>query len=131
MNIAAIRRNQNQSPGETPPQVSYKICENFKNTYVEEHLRATASDQYRKVLKWNGVPASNELRLLFFTYREKCPYQIFSGPYFPTFGVNTERYDIQSDSECGKIRTKKSPNTDTVHVVPVLHWFLAQSILKR
>ena len=34
--------------------------------------------------------------------------QSFSGPYFPAFGLNTERYSL-----CGKIRTSKNPNTDT------------------
>ena len=34
----------------------------------------------------------------------------FSRPYFPAFGLNTE---IQS--ECGKIRTRKTPNTDIFH----------------
>ena len=34
----------------------------------------------------------------------------FSGPYFPAFGLNTP---------CGKILTRKIPNTDTFHVVEV------------
>ena len=24
--------------------------------------------------------------------RKKCPYSSYSGPYFPSFGLNTERY---------------------------------------
>ena len=33
----------------------------------------------------------------------------FSGPYFPTFGLNRERYEVSLciQSECGKIRTRK------------------------
>ena len=33
----------------------------------------------------------------------------FSGPYFPTFGLNTERYlvSLRIQSECGKMRTTK------------------------
>ena len=49
----------------------------------------------------------------------------FSGPYFPTFGVNTERYGVslRIQSECGKIRTRKTSNTDTFHTVhPFLHF---------
>ena len=36
-------------------------------------------------------------------------------PYFPAFGLNMERYwvSLRIQSECGKIRTKKTPNTDT------------------
>ena len=33
----------------------------------------------------------------------------FSGPYFPALGLNTERY--------GKIRTRKTTNTDIFHAV--------------
>ena len=43
----------------------------------------------------------------------------FSGPYFPTFGLNTERYSesLRFQSECGKIRTRKTPNTATFYAV--------------
>ena len=43
----------------------------------------------------------------------------FSGPYFPAFGLNTERYGVSFSiqSECGKIRTSKTPHTDTFHAV--------------
>ena len=43
----------------------------------------------------------------------------FSGLYFPAFGLNMERYEVLLciQSECGKIRTRKTPNTDTFHEV--------------
>ena len=43
----------------------------------------------------------------------------YSGPYFPAFGLNTERYSVslRIQSECGKIRTRITPNTDTFHAV--------------
>ena len=43
----------------------------------------------------------------------------FSGPYFPAFGRNTERYSVslRIRSECRKIRTRKSPNTGTFDAV--------------
>ena len=45
----------------------------------------------------------------------------FSGPFFPAFGLNTERYEVslRIESECGKIRTRKASNTDTFHAVLV------------
>ena len=45
----------------------------------------------------------------------------YSSPYFPAFGQNTERYrvSLHIQSECGKIRTKITPNTDTFHAVVV------------
>ena len=44
---------------------------------------------------------------------------VTSGPYLPAFGMNTERYgaSLCIQSECGKIRTRKTPNTDTFHAL--------------
>ena len=38
----------------------------------------------------------------------------YSGPYFPAFGLNTERYSVSLciKSKCGKMRTRITPNTD-------------------
>ena len=43
----------------------------------------------------------------------------FSGPYFSTFGPNTEGYSVslRIRSECRKMWTRKTPNTDTLHAV--------------
>ena len=43
----------------------------------------------------------------------------FLDPYFPAFGLKTERYGVslRIQLECGKIRTRKTPNTDTFHAV--------------
>ena len=48
-------------------------------------------------------------------------------PHFPTFGLNTERYwvSLRIQSECGKIRTRRTPNTDTFYAVSEerVHWW--------
>ena len=46
----------------------------------------------------------------------------FSGPCFPAFELNTERYSVslRIQSECGKIRTRKTPNTDTLHAAKAI-----------
>ena len=43
----------------------------------------------------------------------------FSGPCFPAIKLNTERYSVFSDiqPEYEKIRSRKSPNTDTFDAV--------------
>ena len=43
----------------------------------------------------------------------------YSGPYFPAFALNTERYGVSLhiQSECRKIRTRITTNTDTFHAV--------------
>ena len=41
--------------------------------------------------------------------------QSYSGSYFPAFGLNTERYtgSLRIKSECGKMQTRITPNTET------------------
>ena len=48
---------------------------------------------------------------------KKFPYSEFSGPYFPTFGLNRQRYKafFRIQSECWKILIRKTANTDTFH----------------
>ena len=43
----------------------------------------------------------------------------YSGPLFPAFGLNTERWGmfLGVQSECGKMRTRITPNTNTFHAV--------------
>ena len=45
-----------------------------------------------------------------------------SGPHFPTFGLNTERYAVKNaewkiQPKCGEIRTRITPNTDSFYAV--------------
>ena len=49
--------------------------------------------------------------------------QSFSDPYFPAFVLNTERYSasLRIQFKCGKIWTRKTPNTDNFHVVLVFN----------
>ena len=48
-------------------------------------------------------------------------YRSFCGPYFHVVRLKSERYGVplRAQSECGKIRTRKTPNTDTFHAVYV------------
>ena len=43
----------------------------------------------------------------------------YSGPHFRAFGLNTERYGVSLSiqSECGKMWTRITPNTDGFHAV--------------
>ena len=54
------------------------------------------------------------------TARKVSKYGVFSGPYFPVFGLNTEIYSVNLhiQSKYGKIRT-------TFHAVTKLEKFLA------
>ena len=46
-------------------------------------------------------------------------YGLFSGPYFPAFGLNTERYSYPSifSPNAGKYGQEKTPYLDTFHAV--------------
>ena len=43
----------------------------------------------------------------------------YSGPHFPAFALNTERYftSLRIQSECGEMWTRITPNTDTFYAV--------------
>ena len=60
--VAHLFRTANLSKQkETPTQVFFcKICEIFKNTYFEEHLRTTAS----KLLFWEKPRWLNKMKLI-------------------------------------------------------------------
>ena len=55
--------------------------------------------------------------------REHCVKSVrirsYSGPYFPAFRLNTERYSVSLciHSKCEKIRTGITPNSDTFNAV--------------
>ena len=57
-------------------------------------------------------------------YVKSVRVRSFSGPYFPTFGLNTEKYGVplRIQSECGKIWTRKTSNMDTFHAVIGTKW---------
>ena len=46
----------------------------------------------------------------------------FSGPHFPVFGLHTEicRVNVRIQSGCGKMRTRKTPNTGTFYAMVVI-----------
>ena len=53
------------------------------------------------------------------TLREKFPYLELFWPLFSTFGLNGKRYKVpfRIQYECGKIRTRTTPKTDTFYAV--------------
>ena len=56
-------------------------------------------------------------------YAKSVRIRSYSGSYFPAFGPNRERYGISLwiQSEYGKMRTRITPNTDTLHAVTFWH----------
>ena len=68
------------------------------------------------VISWNST-FSNNRRKLTLPLRESVHIRSYSGPYFPGFGLNTERYSRISPYSI-RIRENTdriTPNTDTFH----------------
>ena len=82
-------------------------------------------------------PLFKYILIPFNRYVNSVSNRSFSSPYFPAFVLNTKRYSVslRVHSECGKTRTRKTPNTDTFHAVNVfdfIHdWKNIQTINKR
>ena len=55
-------------------------------------------------------------------------YRVISGPYFPAFGLNTERYEVslRIQTECEKYGPETTPYLDTFHTV-LLKTILAEN----
>ena len=68
----------------------------------------------------SGTNSSNKFLIVNHTVK-RVRIRSYSGPYFPAFGLNTERYrvSLRIQSECGKIRTRTTPNTDTFYAVNI------------
>ena len=56
------------------------------------------------------------------TLPENVCIRSYYGPCVPAFGLNTKRYSVslRIQSECGKIQTRITPNTDTFYAVIIL-----------
>ena len=69
------------------------------------------------------IIGNDKLAIAKFVYSIHCVKSIrirnYSGPHFPAFGLNTERYGVslRIQSECGNMRTRITPNTDTFYAV--------------
>ena len=82
---------------------------------MEISMCTKKSDYFSKYL------VRSEFRNLSNIYDFHCVKSVhirrFSGPYFPAFGLNVNRYrlSLRIQSEYGKIKTRKTPNTETFH----------------
>ena len=75
---------------------------NVAYTSIVSTVVANANDQANSPIKIKEHHCVKSVRLW-----------SYSGPYFPSFRLNTERYGVsfRNQSECGKIRTRITPNT--------------------
>ena len=80
----------------------------------------------RNICSIKNIVFSIYTEIWYYNYKEHCVKCVrirsFSGPHFPAFWLDTERYSVsfRIQSTCGKIRTIKTPNTDTFHAVEII-----------
>ena len=88
---------------------------------MSKTLAAKMSLNVKKKKRFAGNPLFIQINRLFrgCSLRKEYPYWSYSGSYFPSFGLNTERHKVslRIQSECGKTWTRITPNTDTFHAV--------------
>ena len=69
---------------------------------------------------WKHVHFHSVFHVLFIHHCIKSVrIRSYSGPYFPAFGLTTERYEVSLhiQFECWKMWTRITPNTDTFYAV--------------
>ena len=78
--------------------------------------RLTRLEIYKSQFAFSPLSSFNDEKVY---YVQGVSIRSFYGLYFPAFGLNTEAYSVSLhiQSERGKIRTRKTPNTDTFHAV--------------
>ena len=71
-------------------------------------LREDKTSKYVVSWKSDGIHCVKSVRI-----------QSYFDPYLPAFGLNTESYSVSLhiQFECGKARTRITPNTDTFYAV--------------
>ena len=71
------------------------------------------------------------LQSLNYNYVKSVRIRSFFGPFFPAFGLNTDRCGVYLRvlSEYGEIPTKITPNTDTFHTVYYIVVFCSNETL--
>ena len=97
-------------------ELSQRISSSIFDRFLKKPLNVLS----RFSRKLDGVYGNSYRSLENISYTVKSVrIRSYSGPYFPAFGLNMERYSVslRIQSECGKMRTRVSPNGDTSYAV--------------
>ena len=90
----------------------YKFHYLFFQTCAFDHSKRSFDLKLREKRFFILLPQKvfKNIVLLLVTVWKVSKYGVFSGPYFPVFGLNTERYFVfpRIQSQWGKIRTRKN-----------------------
>ena len=77
------------------------LLENQTTSFCSHAVMADTVVLKRQIINQDNIPT---------TARKMSRYEVFSGPYFPVFGLNTEVYGVKLriQSKYGKIQTRKN-----------------------
>ena len=103
-----------------------KACSRNTLQYSKDYKNEKVSLSCKSITNCSLQPLENQSRRWIFflkivkdTLREKCPHSEFFWALYSR--IRTEYWEMRSispfQSEYGKIRTRKTPNTDTFHSV--------------
>ena len=97
-------------------------CFNCFNSLVPLSLLLRHYVGCRLSIKSNGNCEAKNSRHKIIHCVKSVRIRSYSGPHFPAFGLNTERYGVSlhSQSKCGKMRTRVTLNLDTFYAVIIL-----------
>ena len=87
-----------------------KLCSIHYALRWNTDLKKTPFGQNKRYKKCHLFSFASSNSSQFDTAWKVSKYVVFSGPYFPAFGLNTKRYGVslRIQSECGKIQNRKS-----------------------
>ena len=98
---------------------SSKLCK-FDLNILKKYAFANGRCKQPNILIWESDCSEFFHHNIHYVKSVRIPS--FSSHFFPALGLNTDRYGVslRIQSESGKIRTRKFPNTDTFHAVIVI-----------
>ena len=104
-NCNSLKGNLEDAQGELVGKRKY-----FLGRFLFGNLYLGFSENFHRLLAWKSrIHTSWSVRI-----------RSYSGSYFPTFGLNTERYPLRIHSKCKKTQTKITPNTGTFYALPMM-----------
>ena len=113
-----------------PKRLTYLVKQKRFNHSIKQANKTSKLPKYHKVnftLSSVSRPVSLKCHWV-----KSVRIRSYSGPYFPAFSVNTDRYSVslRIQSECGKMRTRITPNTNTFYAMISFWPILPKNIWK-
>ena len=96
-----VRFHSKKHLSEPMENLTNSLSNNFHNKNCEDKRKNSIIYYHKKAFRCNKCNKK-------VTAWKVSKYGVISGPYFPAFGLNTERYKVSLciQSKCGKIRTR-------------------------